>query len=404
MTWVTCLQLALRALHKHRIRALLTALGVIVGVGSVVAMLGVGTGSQRRVAQELERLGTNHVTVRAGSATRKGVRAWAGTATRLTMADADAIRALPGARAVAPIMRRPLRTRARGMNWATEVVGTTPEFAGIRSWQLDQGEFFTTWHVKRAAHVCVLGKTVVRELFGLRNPLGELVIIRDLACRVIGVLSQKGFSSSGSDQDDVIVMPMTTMQQKVMGWTHVNRILVETPDRGTALRVQADIRTLMRQRHRLQPGQDDDFRVGSRADLAQASEESARVFTWLLGSIASVSLLVGGIGIMNIMLVSVTERTREIGIRMALGARHRDVLLQFLFEALMLSGAGGVIGLVLGIVTALAIGRFSDLPITITAWSLGLAFLFSGLVGAVFGLYPAGKAARLRPAEALRHE
>jgi putative ABC transport system permease protein len=245
---------------------------------------------------------------------------------------------------------------------------------------------------------------VALELFGLRNPLGEVILVREIVCRVLGVLAKKGASSWGRDQDDLLLMPITTVQRKLMGKTYIHRILVQTPDRDTALRVQEDIRRLMRQRHRLEPHQDDDFRVGTHADLAQASEESARVFTWLLGSIASVSLLVGGIGIMNITLVSVTERTREIGIRMALGARRRDVLLQFLLEALVLSGAGGVMGVFAGIVSALAIGQLSDLPVSITPWSVGLAFLFSGVVGIVFGLYPAQKAANLQPAEALRYE
>ncbi len=250
----------------------------------------------------------------------------------------------------------------------------------------------------------MLGQTVALELFGLRNPLGEVILVKEIACRVLGVLAKKGASSWGRDQDDLLLMPITTVQRKLMGKTYIHRILVQTPDRDIALRVQEDIRRLMRQRHRLEPHQDNDFRVGTRADLAQASEESARVFTWLLGSIASVSLLVGGIGIMNITLVSVTERTREIGIRMALGARRRDVLLQFLLEALVLSGAGGVMGVFAGIASALAIGQLSDLPVSITRWSVGLAFLFSGVVGIVFGLYPARKAANLRPAEALRYE
>jgi putative ABC transport system permease protein len=349
-------------------------------------------------------MGINHVTVSAGSATRRGIRAWAGTATRLTIPDAEAIRELPNIRAVAPIVSRPLKARARGLNWATVVYGMTPEYLAIRRWELDQGEFFTSWHVDRAAHVCVLGQTVARELFGFRDPMGQVVIVSELACRVIGVLEKKGLNSWGSDEDDVILLPITTMQRKLLGRSYIHRILIEIPDREAAMGVQAGIEKLMRQRHRLQPHQDDDFRIGTRTDIAQASEESARVFTWLLGSIASVSLLVGGIGIMNIMLVSVTERTREIGIRMALGARRRDVLLQFMFEALLLSGVGGVIGIVAGIASAVSIGHFSELPITVTFWSIGLAFLFSTLVGIVFGLYPAGKAAGLRPAEALRYE
>lgn len=404
MTWIATLQLALRALQRNRVRAMLTAIGVIVGVGSVIAMLGIAAGSQQRVAEELEKLGTNNVTVGAGSATRSGVRAWAGTATRLKIADADAIRGLPDVVAVAPYVRRPLQVRYRGTNWATEVAGVTLDYLLIKVWGLEQGEFFTDWHVERAAHVCVLGYTVAFELFGLNNPVGEVILVKQIACRVLGVLDKKGTSSSGHDQDDIVLMPITTMQRKIMGKTYIQRILVQTPDQDSALRVQRAVRLLMRQRHRLQPNQDDDFRVGSSADLAQASQESARVFTWLLGSIASVSLVVGGIGIMNIMLVSVTERTREIGIRRALGARRKDILAQFLLEALVLSGAGGLLGVSLGISAALAIGTLSELPVSIVPWSVGLAFMFSGLVGVIFGLYPAQKAAGLRPVDALRYE
>ncbi len=404
MPLIASLQLALRALRRYGVRALLTTLGVIVGVGSVIAMLGVGTGSQRRVAEELEKMGTNNVSVRAGSATRSGVRDWAGTATRLQIGDADAIRELPGIVAVAPTVEQLVQVRYRGTNWATEAKGVTPAYLSIRGWELEQGELFTDWHVERAAHVCVLGQTVAIELFGLRNAIGEVILVKGMACRVLGILAKKGASSWGTDQDDVVVMPVTTVQRKLVGKTHIKGILVQAPNQDTALRVQEDIRQLMRQRHRLQPEQEDDFRLWTSAELAQASQESARVFTWLLASIASVSLLVGGIGIMNITLVSVTERTREIGIRMALGARRIHVLTQFLLEALVLSVAGGVIGVFVGIAAALAIGQFSGLPVSIAPWSVGVAFLFSGIVGIVFGLYPARKAANLRPAEALRYE
>jgi putative ABC transport system permease protein len=404
VTWFATLQLALRALRRNRARAMLTTIGVIVGVGSVIAMLGIAAGSQHRVAEELEKLGTNNVTVRAGSATRSGVRTWLGTATRLTLADAEAVHDVPGVVTVAPLLGRALQVRYRGTNWATEFQGVTPAYLRVKAWDLQVGEFLTDWHVERADNVCVLGHTVARELFGLRNPVGEVVLVAQIACRVLGVLTKKGASNSGRDQDDIVMIPITTMQRKIMGKTHIGRIHIQTPDQDTALRVQEAVRLLMRQRHRLQPNQEDDFRVGTSADLAQASQESARVFTWLLASIALVSLVVGGIGIMNIMLVSVTERTREIGIRRALGARQKDILVQFLLESLVLSGAGGVLGVLVGVVAALAIGTFSDLPVSILPWSVGLAFLFSGVVGVVFGLYPARKAASLRPVDALRYE
>jgi putative ABC transport system permease protein len=404
MPWYTCLQLSLRALKRNHVRAILTTIGVIFGVGSVIAMLGVGSGSQKRVSEELEKMGTNNVVVRAGSPTRSGVRDWAGTATRLKVADAEAIRDLDGVIAVSPIARKLLHARYRGTNWATQVEGVTPEYVSIRRWELAEGDFFTHWHVERAAHVCVLGHTVARELFGFNDPLGEIIIVQGVACRVIGIMESKGASSWGRDQDDIIFMPVTTVLRKIIGKDYIRQILIETPDRNSALKIKDNIRDLMRARHRLEPYQDDDFRIHTRADLAEASEVSTRVFTWLLGSIASVSLLVGGIGIMNIMLVSVTERTREIGIRMALGARHRDVLAQFLFEALLLSCAGGLLGVFVGIGAATAIGNLSDLPVFITSWSIAVAFMFSVIVGIVFGLYPAQKAANLRPAEALRYE
>jgi putative ABC transport system permease protein len=252
--------------------------------------------------------------------------------------------------------------------------------------------------------VCVLGQTVARELFGLRSPLGESIVIKGLACQVIGVLASKGATAWGSDQDDAIFTPITTVQRKLRGITHIGRIELVASDREASFRLLKEVKELLRQRHHLKEGKADDFRMYNRAELAETSEESARVFTWLLGSIASVSLLVGGIGIMNIMLVSVTERTREIGIRMALGARRHDILWQFLLEALVLSTAGGVLGILLGLGGAQAVARFSELPVSVTPGSVIIASLFAGLVGVFFGLHPARKASRLRPIEALRYE
>jgi putative ABC transport system permease protein len=404
MIWTTALPLAVRALWRNKVRALLTALGVIIGVASVITMLAVGAGAQQRIARQLENLGSNNLVLRSASVTRGGVRTGAGSRTTLTTGDAAAIADLPGVLAVSPTVRTGTLARYRGTNWGTSIAGATPDYLKVRNWNLELGEFFTERQVAAAVDVCVLGRTVTHELFGLVNPVGEIIVLKGLACRVIGVLAEKGASNWGNDQDDVIVAPLTTVQRKFMGITHVERIEVQAASKADASRLYKEIRRLLRKRHRLSDDQGDDFRLYNRAEIAASAEESASVFAWLLGSIASVSLLVGGIGIMNIMLVSVTERTREIGIRMALGARRRDILWQFLLEALVLSGVGGAVGVVLGIGAALALASFSDFEISIAPWSVILAFSFAAMIGIFFGLHPARKASRLQPIEALRYE
>jgi putative ABC transport system permease protein len=404
VSWSAALALALRALWRNKTRAMLTTLGVIIGVASVIAMVAIGAGAQQRIAQQLENMGTNSLVIRSGTVTRGGVRTGAGTTTSLTLADAEAIAELPDVVAVAPSVQSPAQVRYRGANWGTAIQGVTPEYFTVRSWPLTEGEVFGQTQVAGAGQVCVLGQTVARELFGLLQPLGETIVIKSLPCRVIGVLTEKGATAWGSDQDDAIFAPITTVQRKLKGITYIERIELTTTGREATFRATKEITKLLRRRHRLAEDADDDFRIYNRAELAQTSEESARVFTWLLGSIASVSLLVGGIGIMNIMLVSVTERTREIGIRMALGARPRDILWQFLLEALVLSGVGGLLGIVLGLGGATAVARFSQLPVEVTPASVLIAFLFAGLVGVFFGLHPARKASQLRPIDALRYE
>jgi putative ABC transport system permease protein len=404
MNWYTALQLAMRALWRNKTRAMLTALGVVIGVGSVIAMLGIGSGAQQSIADQLASMGTNSLVVRPGSVTRGGVRTGAGGKPTLSQQDADAIAEMADVVAVAPSVRVTAHARYRGTNWGTAIQGVTPDYLTVRSWPLAEGDFLTRRHVQSASHVCVLGQTVARELFGLLSPVGESIIIKGLACQVLGVLTKKGATAWGSDQDDAIFAPITTVQRKLKGTTYIDRIELLASDRDASFRLLKDIKALLRQRHRLGEDEPDDFRMYNRAELAQTSEESARVFTWLLGSIASVSLLVGGIGIMNIMLVSVTERTREIGIRMALGARRHDILWQFLLEALVLSTAGGVLGILIGLGGARAVARFSALPVNVTPGSVLIAFLFAGLVGVFFGLHPARKASRLRPIDALRYE
>jgi putative ABC transport system permease protein len=401
---ITTLQMALRALWRNKVRAMLTTLGVVIGVGSVIAMLGIGSGAQQRIADQLASMGTNSLVVRPGSVTRGGVRSGAGGITTLNREDAAAIAELPDVLAVAPSVRDSAQVRYRGTNWGTSIEGVSPDYMTVGNWSLTEGEFISPYQVLGASHVCVLGQTVARELFGLAPSLDESIVIKGLACRVIGVLAEKGATAWGSDQDDTILMPITTVQRKLKGVTHVNRIEVVASNREASFRLLTEIKQLLRQRHRIQEEEADDFRIHNRAELAQTSEESARVFTWLLGSIASVSLLVGGIGIMNIMLVSVTERTREIGIRMALGARQRDILWQFLMEALVLSTAGGILGILVGLGGAFTVEHFSKLPVSVTPGSVIIAFLFAALVGAFFGLHPARKASKMRPIEALRYE
>jgi putative ABC transport system permease protein len=404
VSWSAALALALRALWRNKTRAMLTTLGVIIGVASVIAMVAIGTGAQQRIAEQLESMGTNSLVIRAGSVTHGGVRTGAGTTTSLTLDDAAAIADLPEVTSLAPSVQASAQARYRGANWGTAVQGVTPDYFRVRSWPVVAGEIFTETQVANAGQVCLLGQTVVRELFGLLDPIGENILIGSLPCRIIGVLAEKGATAWGSDQDDAIFAPITTVQRKLRGITYIDRIELTTTGREASFRATKDITALPRQRHQLREEAEDDFRIYNRAELAQTSEESARVFTWLLGSIASVSLLVGGIGIMNIMLVSVTERTREIGIRMALGARSRDILWQFLLEALVLSGIGGLLGILVGLGGARAVARFSQLPVEVTPASVLIAFLFAALVGVFFGLHPARKASRLRPIDALRYE
>jgi len=343
MDFMTAFLLALRAIWKNRTRSMLTALGVIIGVASVIAMVAIGEGAQRKIAKQLENMGTNSLVIRPGSSRRGGVRTGAGTSVKLNIKDSQAIQQLPGVVAVSPSIRTSLQVRYRGTNWRTTIEGVTPEYATVKNWPLIDGEFITHRQVTGAEHICVIGQTVARELFGLSNPVGEMIIIKGIACKVIGLLDVKGASAWGSDQDDTILVPLTTAQRKLVGVTYISNIEVETQGREASYQVFKSVTSLLRRRHRLRAGEANDFRIYNRAELAKTSEESARVFTWLLASIASVSLLVGGIGIMNIMLVSVTERTKEIGIRMALGAKRKDILTQFLLESLTLSSAGGIL-------------------------------------------------------------
>jgi len=403
-------RIALRALRVNKLRSTLTMLGIIIGVGAVIAMVAIGSGAQARVAEQLQALGANMIFVFPGSTTSGGLRAGAGSSISLTEEDAWTIqRDVQGVVVAAPTMRGSGQLVWGNLNWSTMIVGVTPEYFDARDWPTTSGRVFTQEDVDGAAKVAILGQTVAQSLFGDTDPIGQTVRVKKLLCTVVGVLDSKGQNTFGQDQDDVIVIPLTTAKRKVLGVSlanarTVNGISIKVADDEDLKEVQQHIRDLVRQRHRLQPGQDDDFGIRSAAEMVQTKDEQAQLMTKLLMSIASVSLLVGGIGIMNIMLVSVTERTREIGLRMAVGARGRDILTQFLVEALTVALIGGSIGVVAGLTASFALAYFGEWRTVISPAAMLLAFTFSGLIGIFFGFYPARKAAGLNPIDALRYE
>ena len=401
-------RISLRALRVNKMRSALTMLGIIIGVGAVIAMLAVGTGASRKIAAQISSMGSNLLMILPGSTTAGGVRMGAGTQPTLTMGDAEAILKESSAVAqVAPVLNGVAQVVYRHQNWSTGVVGTTPGMLEVRDWPLASGRPFTQQDVKSAAKVCLLGQSVVDNLFGSMDPLGQIVRIKKIPFTVVGVLAAKGQSPQGQDQDDTIYVPVTTAQKKLFGTSFpgmVRIIMVKaksTEDLGTAER---QITELLKQRHRIGPKQDNDFTVRNLTQFMQAAEQSSKVMTILLGAIASVSLLVGGIGIMNIMLVSVTERTREIGIRMAVGAKTWDIRLQFIIEALTLSLIGGVAGILFGVSGSKILSSLAGWPTVVSPLSVVLSFGFSGLVGIFFGFYPAYKASNLNPIDALRFE
>jgi putative ABC transport system permease protein len=403
-------RIAVRALRVNKLRSTLTMLGIIIGVGAVIAMVAIGSGAQARVAEQLQALGANMIFVFPGSTTSGGIRAGAGSSISLTEDDAWTIqRDVQGVVVAAPTMRGSGQLVWGNLNWSTMIVGVTPEYFDARDWPTASGRVFGQEDVDGAAKVAILGQTVAQSLFGDTDPIGQTVRVKKLLCTVVGVLESKGQNTYGQDQDDVIIIPLTTAKRKVLGVTlanarTVNGISVKVGDNEDLKEVQQHIRDLVRQRHRLQPGQDDDFGIRSAAEMVQTKDEQAQLMTKLLMSIASVSLLVGGIGIMNIMLVSVTERTREIGLRMAVGARGRDILTQFLVEALTVALIGGSVGVVAGLGASFALAYFGDWRTVVSPPAILLAFTFSGLIGIFFGFYPARKAAGLNPIDALRYE
>jgi putative ABC transport system permease protein len=392
----------------NKMRSALTMLGIIIGVGAVIAMIAVGSGAKKRIAEQIASMGSNMLIVLSGSSTSGGLRFGSGTVPTLTVDDAKAILTeIPSVRYVAPNLSGVAQVVFGNQNWSTIVNGTTPEVLEIREWPLAEGRSFTQQDVDGATKVCLLGKTVVDNLFGGTDPIGQIVRIKKVPFTVIGVLASKGQSTWGQDQDDTIFVPLATAQKKLFGMQFpgmVRIIAVQAREPEAMKDVENQINDLLRQRHRIQPNQDNDFSVRNLTEIMATAEQSASVMSLLLGAIASISLIVGGIGIMNIMLVSVTERTREIGIRIAVGAKGRDILLQFLIESLVLSLIGGTVGIGIGIAGTLVLSKFTQWPTLFSVEAILLAFLFSGSVGVFFGFYPARKASMLNPIEALRYE
>jgi len=403
--WLMTLRIALRALGRNKLRSFLTMLGIIIGVGAVIAMVAIGEGAKALVRAQIASLGTNLLVILPGTVTLGGARTGAGGVPTLVDSDAKAImEEVPLISRASPVVRQVQQVIASDQNWSTAVQGVAPEFQQIRDWQVERGRFISQADVDSTAKVVLLGQTVAYNLFGDEDPVDAIVRIKKIPFRVIGTLRPKGQTGYGTDQDDVVMIPYTTMQKRIMGVTHVQQIVASAVSADATQEAKEQITDLLRQRHKLQPGREDDFNIRNLSDIAEAASNSAAVMAILLGSIASVSLLVGGIGIMNIMLVSVTERTREIGIRMAVGARSRDIMLQFIVEAVVIAAIGGAVGILLGIGSSSMINRMMQWPVLIRPDIVAVALLVSGGVGIFFGFYPAQKAAHLDPIEALRYE
>jgi putative ABC transport system permease protein len=396
---------AFRALKRNKMRSFLTMLGIIIGVGAVIVMLAIGQGAKYSVEQQINALGTNVLIVLPGSQQSGGIRVGAGSMTTLTEDDALAIQKdCPAVSLVSPGTRGGGQVIAGSQNWATGIEGTGTDYLDIRKWKVAYGDFYTEQDIRSASKVCVLGKTVADNLFPDGSPVGQMVRIRNVPFKVVGVLEEKGQNAMGQDQDDVILAPYTTVARRLSWSSNLRQILVSATSASGIAAAQNQITELLRMRHKIAPYDQDDFTIRNQADLATAATATTDILTYLLASVAGVSLLVGGIGIMNIMLVSVTERTREIGIRMSVGARSRDILTQFLIEALVLSLLGGTVGIFLGVAGSRIISDVVKWPTIITAFSIILSFGFSIAIGIFFGFYPARKAALLNPIDALRYE
>ncbi|MFO1308109.1 MAG: ABC transporter permease [Burkholderiales bacterium] len=410
MSFLATLRIALAALRVNKLRSALTMLGIIIGVGAVIAMTAIGAGAQARVEDQIRSLGSNLIIVLPGNITSGGVRLGSGAQLTLSEDDAAALpREIPEIEVAAPQLRGGGQVVFGNSNWSTQILGVTPDYLVAREWDVVSGRPFTDADVDGAAKVVLIGQTVARTLFGESDPVGETIRIRNVPHQVVGLLDRKGQSMIGQDQDDVVLIPISTARKRVLGGQqvrarNVGTITVKVRQGADVASAEQQMRDLLRQRHKLQPNQEDDFFVRNLSEVLSAQEASSKVLAILLAAIASVSLVVGGIGIMNIMLVSVTERTREIGLRMAVGAKARDILTQFLVEAVTLSLIGGLVGIVLGAIASIAVGRFAGWRTEMGVGAVLLAFGFAAAVGVFFGFYPARKASKLVPIDALRHE
>jgi putative ABC transport system permease protein len=402
---VAVLRVALRALTRNKLRTALTMLGIIIGVGAVICTVAIGVGASNQVAEQIRNLGENMIYIQAGSVNSHGVHMGSQATKTLTVEDAKALEEIPFVKAITPGVGTSAQVVYQDQNWYTFIRGNGDSYFEIANWTVAQGSPFTEHDVESAATVCVLGATVVQNLFTAdENPVGKTIRVNRMPFRVLGVLQRKGQTPWGQDQDDTIIVPYTTVQKKLLGISWLQYVMLSATSTQTIPAAEQQIETLLRQRHRLRPNEDDDFIIRSTEDIAKAQAQSSRIMTLLLASIASVSLLVGGIGIMNIMLVSVTERTREIGVRMAVGATEQDVQRQFLSEAMVLSLIGGVVGILFGVAGSRAVSNMLHWPTSIPAEAIVIAVVFSAAVGIFFGYYPARKAASLDPIEALRYE
>lgn len=405
MIIITTIRMAIRALQRNTLRTLLTMLGIIIGVGAVIAMISIGNGARAQIESQIASLGQNVILVMSGNFTRGGMGMGFGSAGTLTKEDFDAIgREVIGVSGASPEVRGSAQVAAGNQNVNTSIIGGSEDYAVIRSWTLTSGANFNDQDVRSANKVALLGQTTAATLFGDGEAVGQIIRIKNAPFAVVGVLGAKGSDARGNDQDDIIIIPWTSAMKRITGGTTFRSISVQAMDVASSPQVQSDLNDLLRQRHRISEGKEDDFTIRSQQEIADFATASTKVMTVLLGSIAGVSLLVGGIGIMNIMLVSVTERTREIGVRMAIGARGQDILLQFLIEAVVLSVVGGGVGVVFGVAGSYAVAKTQNWTTLVSTSSVVLSFLTSAGIGIFFGFYPARKAAQLDPIEALRFD